>query len=79
MSLMKEQGGSGYTHIMELLLTTDGTNIVGTPYASTYTGGSPLMSLSAAIVNGGADVEVRVINLSAQTIVAKHVMTLLTA
>ena len=75
----KEQGGSGYTHIIELLLTTDGTNIVGTPYASTYTGTGPLMSLSAAIVNAGADVEVRVVNLSAQTILAKHVMTLLTA
>lgn len=72
----KEQAGTNYCHMVELLVATDGTYALGTPYGSTYTGPTAIMSFDVAI--NGANVDVKVINNSAQTVEVKWIKDYLT-
>lgn len=72
----KEQAVTNYCHMVELLVATDGTYALGTPYGSTYTGPTAIMSFDVAI--NGANVDVKVINNSAQTVEVKWIKDYLT-
>jgi hypothetical protein len=73
----KEQGGSNWVHAAEILVATDGTYNIVTPYASTYSSTSSLLQFVADPITD-ANVYVRLGNLSSQAIVVKWVKTYIT-
>jgi cytoskeletal protein CcmA (bactofilin family) len=56
-------------HVLEALVATDGTAALLTPYASTYTGASALITLSSSY--GGGNVTVSALNNSANQVTVK--------
>jgi hypothetical protein len=73
----KEQGGSNWVHAAEILVASDGTYNIVTPYASTYSSTSSLLQFVADPITD-ANVYVRLGNLSSQAIVVKWVKTYIT-